>query len=102
MYTIHGSFWEADFSTCILSFATYEAMLQILKDLQPGLNPASLMTDSEKGAIRAFLEEFPHQTVQAAFFILVRVFDGEYKPQVCSAITKPILISLHGCVAFQL
>ena len=44
---------------CLLpnkTFATYEVMLQALKELQPGRNPSCLMTYFEKGAMRAFQE----------------------------------------------
>ena len=45
-------------------------MLQALKELQPGLNPDSLMTDFEKGAIRAFQGSFPGLNCTGCFFHL--------------------------------
>ena len=76
VYTIHGRvFGKQIFPLvyCLLpnkTFATYKGMLQAVKELQPGLNSSCLMTDFEKGAIRAFQEEFPGVHCTGCFFHL--------------------------------
>ena len=47
-----------------------QGLVQAVKELQPGLNPSCLMTDFEKGAIRAYQEAFPGVHCTGCFFHL--------------------------------
>ena len=50
--------------------AMYEAMLQVLKDNNADLNPATIMTDFEESAINAFRSKFPGIECKGCFFHL--------------------------------
>ena len=50
--------------------AMYEALLQVLKDNNADLNPATIMTDFEEGAINAFRSKLPGIECTGCFFHL--------------------------------
>ncbi|KAG8238223.1 hypothetical protein J437_LFUL017252 [Ladona fulva] len=62
------------------SRATYGKLFDIIKDLQQGLQPATISCDFEIAAFRSMREHFPHARIQGCFFHLTH----NMKKHLCS------------------
>lgn len=73
LYTLHGL--KSNVAIPLIyallpdkSRVTYVRLLQKIKELLPGVTPASIMTDFETGMISAITEEFPQSRHRGCFF----------------------------------
>lgn len=73
LYTIHAIHYGSTIPSIFVllpnkSQETYTRMIQAIKHLQPGLAPATILSDFERSAINAFKGEFPNAVFTGCFF----------------------------------
>jgi hypothetical protein len=73
LYTIHGVKHNNVIPSVFILMpnrreSTYERVFEAIKNLEPSLNPSSIMTDFERAAINAFTSSFPSSNQRVCFF----------------------------------
>jgi hypothetical protein len=73
LYTIHGFAQNNVLPSIYILMPnrreeTYDRVFTAIKNLQPNLNPVSVMTDFELAAINAFKSSFPNSNARGCFF----------------------------------
>ncbi|KAK9709138.1 MULE transposase domain [Popillia japonica] len=82
MYTIHAVQYSNVIPTvyALLPNKTeYNRLFSALKNLQPGLQPTSVLVDFEKAAMNASQTQFPNAKIRGRFFTLHNVFGDRFK-----------------------
>ncbi len=67
---------------------TYERVFEAIKNLEPSLNPDSIMTDFEKAAINAFTSSFPSSNQRGCFFHFTQCIWRKIQTPECSEIRE--------------
>lgn len=93
MYTIHAVQYSNVIPTvyALLPNKTeYNRLFSALKNLQPGLQPTSVLVDFEKAAMNASQTQFPNAKIRGRFFTLHNVFGDRFKSMAYKADTQRI------------
>jgi hypothetical protein len=93
LYTIHGVKYNNVIPSVFILMPnrrenTYERVFEAIKNLEPSLNPDSIMTDFEKAAINAFTSSFPSSNQRGCFFHFTQCIWRKIQTPECSEIRK--------------
>jgi hypothetical protein len=93
LYTIHGVKYNNVIPSVFILMPnrrenTYERVFEAIKNLEPSLNPDSIMTDFEKAAINAFTSSFPSSNQRGCFFHFTQCIWRKIQTPECSEIRE--------------